>query len=78
MQVVLKGAACHNDQHGAVISCGLQVRLEGCALSVGKWERPTEFQRVYGRDFHAMRALEFLPGMFDFQRGHLAGAMKSG
>jgi hypothetical protein len=25
-----------------------------------------------------MRALEFLPGMFDFQRGHLAGAMKSG
>jgi hypothetical protein len=25
-----------------------------------------------------MRALDFLPRMFDFQRGHLAGAMKSG
>jgi hypothetical protein len=25
-----------------------------------------------------MRALEFLPRVFDFERGHLAGAMKSG
>ena len=55
-----------------------QIGLQRDALFVGEAERPAEFEGVDFGHLLALCALEFLPRMFDFQRGHNVAAMKSG